>query len=283
MQTQAKQFSASEKTTLEFKRHILQQSHAFAEEPAADLYRIQLLGMMLNRYDELREKGMGEIAAENRTKYEFDDIADRMREQGFAEREMSDGFDAEEADPSRWPKMSEEEAIRYIHERDTYVHKMALGVLMCVACLTPMMLFTAVSELFWMAEEFFVMFGLVGLFVMIGMGVYTMVTAVKPKNEKRIKKKRFSLTRGLRSRLAQMREAIDEKARKRRGKGVALCVMSVIPVIIGAMMQEMFYVDAWTMLGIVGMFAMIAIGVYELVMADGEKTTMKRLLDGEKE
>ena len=59
--------------------------------------------------------------------------------------------------------------------------------------------------------------------------------------------------------------------------------MSVIPVIIGAMMQEMFYVDAWTMLGIAGMFAMIAIGVYELVMADGEKTTMKRLLDGEKE
>ena len=31
-------------------------------------------------------------------------------------------------------------------------------------------------------------------------------------------------------------------------------------------------------LGVVGMFAMIGAGVYELVMADGEKKTMKHLL-----
>ncbi|MBQ8619761.1 MAG: hypothetical protein IJ418_19940 [Clostridia bacterium] len=280
MQAQARrQRMASEETVLAFKRHILESSSGFAHEPMADAFRVSLLSQMLDRYDELQAKGMGELSCRNRVIYELDDIAVQMRDMGFEE---TDSFD-DEATLSRWPQLTQQEAECYIRERDAYMHKTALGVFMCVACLAPMMVFAALSEVFWLAEEFFIMFGLVGMFAMIGMGVYAMVTAVKPKNEKRIKKKKFSLTGSLRRKLAQMRESIEGKARKRKGRGVALCVMSVIPVIVGAMMSEMFYSDVWPMLGIAGMFMMIGAGVYELVMADGEKTTMKRLLGGEKE
>ncbi len=280
MQAQARrQRMASEETILAFKRHILESSAAFAHEPMADAFRVSLLSQMLDRYDDLQAKGMSELSCRNRVIYEFDDIAVQMRDMGFEETDPLD----DEANSSRWPQLTQQEAECYIRERDAYMHKIALGVFMCVACLAPMMLFWAISEVVWLAEDFLAMFGLVGMFAMIGMGVYAMVTAVKPKNEKRIKRKKFSLAGSLRRKLAQLRKSIEEKARKRKGRGVALCVMSVIPLFLGAMIDEMIYSEAGSLFGVAGMFLMIAAGVYELVMADGEKTTMKRLFGGEKE
>lgn len=280
MQAQARrQRMASEETILAFKRHILESSAGFIHEPMADAFRVSLLSQMLDRYDDLQAKGMSELSCRNRVIYEFDDIAVQMRDMGFEETDPLD----DEANSSRWPQLTQQEAECYIRERDAYMHKIALGVFMCVACLAPMMLFWAISEVVWLAEDFLAMFGLVGMFAMIGMGVYAMVTAVKPKNEKRIKRKKFSLTGSLRRKLAQLRKSIEEKARKRKGRGVVLCVMSVIPLFLGAMIDEMIYSDAGSLFGVAGMFLMIAAGVYELVMADGEKTTMKRLFGGEKE
>lgn len=279
MQAQAKQQAVAEETMLEFKRHILNKSSRFASEPMADLYRVQLLGMMLERYDELREKGMGEISALNRTKYEFDDIASRMREQGFEELESS----AETADDSlsRWPQLSEEEAVRYIHERDAYLHKIAMGSALCSACVAPLMVGAAFVEL-WYADAFSIL-GLVGMFAMIGMGVYAITTAVKPKSDKKIRKGRFSLPARLRRKLEQLHEEAEDKARKRTGKGVAVIVMSIIPMLIGAALSEIWYTDAFPMFGLAGMFLMIGAGVCELIMADGEKKSIKRLLKPKEE
>lgn len=279
MQAQAKQQAVAEETMLEFKRHILNKSSRFASEPMADLYRVQLLGMMLERYDELREKGMGEISALNRTKYEFDDIASRMREQGFEELESS----AETADDSlsRWPQLSEEEAVRYIHERDAYLHKIAMGSALCSACVAPLMVGAAFVEL-WYADAFSIL-GLVGMFAMIGMGVYAITTAVKPKSDKKIRKGRFSLPARLRRKLEQLHEEAEDKARKRTGKGVAVIVMSIIPMLIGAALSEIWYTDAFPMFGLAGMFLMIGAGVYELIMTDGEKKSIKRLLKPKEE
>ena len=268
------QQAAGEAVSLAFKRHILESSSGFVSEPMADAYRVNLLAGMLDRYDALRAKGMSEQTAMRRTMAEYDDIAAQMRDMGFEE-----ALEDEEVNLSRWPQLSEDEAQRYIRERDAYMHRTAMGIFMCVACLAPMMILVALSEIFWLAEDFFAIFGVIGMFAMIGLGVYMMVTAVKPKDEKRIKKRRFSLGQRLRRKLTQMQEAISAKARRRKGKGVALCVMSVIPIMIGAAFSEIWYTDFWPVLGVAGMFLMIATGVYQLVMADGEKKTMKRLLN----
>ena len=57
-----------------------------------------------------------------------------------------------------------------------------------------------------------------------------------------------------------------------------MIVTSMIPVFTGAALSEIWYSDAFPMLGLAGMFLMIGAGVYELVMADGEKKTVGRLL-----
>jgi len=269
--TQA-QTAAHEGAELTFKRFILKETRDFAHEPQADLYRVNLLGQMLDRYDELREAGLGEVAASARVRREFHDIADRMREMGFEELDADDAFAA-----SIWPQMTEDEAARYIKESDAYLHRRSLGVAMCTACVAPVMVGAAFTD--WLYTDFFAILGLVGMFAMIALGVYSMAMAKKPKKENDIRKGRFSLGYRLRRKLTELREAVEEKARRRKGKGIAMLVGCVVPIFIGAAFSEIWYTDFWPILGIAGMFVMIGAGVYELVMADGEKKTMKKLLD----
>ena len=274
MQAQQR-YTVSEETTLAFKRHILNQSSGFASEPAVDLFRVNLLAQMLDRYDALRAKGMSDAASQSRVLDEYDDIASQMRAQGFEEVEAPEEAPAN----ARWPLLSEAEAMQYVKERDAYLHRQAMGTALCSSCVMPLMIGAAFTE-FWFSDAFS-MLGLVGMFAMIGTGVYAMATAVKPKKQTVVKKGKFSLSARTREKLAQMREDVERKARKRFGKGVAILVTCVIPLFIGAALSELseFWMsDGWPVLGVAGMFAMIGAGVYELVMADGEKKTMKHLL-----
>jgi len=265
------QRAASAETEIAFKRHILECSSGFASEPMADAFRVNLLAQMLDRYDALQAKGMSEPACRKRVTDEFDNIALQMHEMGFEELRQQ-----EEDRLSRWPQLTAQEAESYIRERDAYVHRTALGIMMCTACGTPLMIGAAFSE-FWYSDVCSLL-GCVGMFAMIGMGVYAIVTAGKPKAEKRIRKGRFSLPGNLRQKLTQMRDESEAKARKRKGLGVALIVTSLIPLFIGAALMELWWSDGWAVLGLAGMFPMISAGVYELVVADEEKKTMGRLL-----
>jgi len=258
-------------TQLRFKRHILEKSERFAAEPMADLYRINLLGMMLNRCEELKKTGLSEYSAVQRTLYEFADIAQRMREAGFEEGQTYETGD------SRWPQMTQAEAAQYIKEHDRFLHKRCVGVGLCVASLVPLMLGAALTEVF--ISDFFILFGMMGMFGVIAMGVYAIVAAKKPKDEKKVNSGQFSLGAAVSTKLAGLREAVEEKARKRKGKGVAMIVASMIPLFAGAALEEAFYSDLWVMLGVCGMFMMIAMGVYQLCMSDGEKKAIRRVLN----
>lgn len=275
MQAYAQQTAAvSEETLLAYKRHILDRSAGFASAPQEDLFRVNLLAQMLDSHDALAAKGMSEFSCRSRVLHEFADVAGLMRAQGFEEG-------AEHEPVSRWPRLSEADAERYIRERDAYMHKTSMGVMMCTACVAPLMIGAALDELSY--SEAFALLGLVGMFAMIGMGVYAMVTAAKPGDEKKIRKGRFSLSHALRARLEGMKDAAAAKARRRKGRGIASIVMSAIPVLIGVVLSEVSYTDAWPLFGMTGMFGMIALGVYELVMADGEKKTIGRLLGSKEE
>ena len=276
--TQAQQV-ARESVEITFKRFILQELRDFEKTPQADLFRVNLLGQMLDRYDELRAKGMEEELASARVKREYYDIAQQMRDMGFEEMTAEDAYGA-----SLWPQMTEDEAAQYIKESDAYLHKRALGIAMCTSCVFPMIVAGGIAECVysWQLEEALGMVGLVGMFAMIAVGVYSMVMAKKPKREELVKRGRFSLRNRVRKKLMQLQEAVAEKARRRRGKGIALLVGCVTPIFIGAALDALVTFGGFelcSVLGVAGMFVMIGAGVYELVMADGEKKTMKKLLN----
>ena len=267
--TQAQTQRASrEEVSLTFKRFILEESSEFASEPMADLYRVSLLGQMLDRYDALLGQGLSEEGAIARVFGEFRDIPARMREEGFTP--------AGETASSRWPQMTEDEVTQYVRESSAVLHRRSLGTALCSACCFPMMIGAALSEM-WNTDVGSFM-GLAGMFGMIGLGVYLLTATRKPRGRDRVKKGHFSLSARVRKKLRELRGARDEKASHRRGKGIAMLVGCVSPILIGAMLDEMWAADFWAILGVAGMFGMIGAGVYELVMASGEKKSIRELL-----
>ena len=267
-----------EDVELAFKRFILTESADYASEPAADLFRVNLLGRMLDRYDKLLDRSMDSQHAQRLVMHQFSDIAKMMRDQDFDL--VEDEFTA-----SRWPQLSEDDAAQYIEESDKMLHKTALGTAMCSACVLPLMIGAAFGEMTgsWRGEEFFSLIGLVGMFAMIGLGIFTMTTAAKPKKHETVKKGRYSLSSSVRKKLQQLRTAVEEKARRRRGKGIALLVACVAPIFVGTALDSLLsiYSSAGAIFGVAGMFAMIGLGVYEVVVASGEKKTIAKLLDNE--
>ena len=267
--------SRREQTELSLKRFILNQARNFVREPMADLYRVGLLAQMLDRYDELRAKGLSDESALYHVENEFRDIPDRMREEGFDELEAP----GHAASASRWPQLSEKEVAQYIRECNDSLHHTAIGAALCSACCAPFMAAMAVSDIFWQFSDMFATLGLVGLFGMIGVGVYSIATASKPRKQEQIKKGRFSLSNSLRKKLLAVQEKTEQKARRRRGKGIALLVTCVIPLFLGMSLSSVWYSDLGAMMGLAGMFGMIGWGVYEVIMGDGEKKPLRRLLD----
>ena len=265
--------ASAEDAALAFKRFILDETAAFEQTPEADLFRVNTLAQMLDRFDDYAGNGADTPSAVSYVRREYANLADRMREVGFEEAER------EGQRAARWPVISEEEAAQYLKEANAQVHKRAIGIGLCSACCLPLMLINGVCELLGGYSDAWPLLGLCGMFGMIAMGVYAIVTAKKPDSEKKINKKRFSLSARLRRKLTAMQEMTREKARRRRGKGIAMLVACVLPIFLGAALDELFYVyDAFAIMGVGGMFAMIGAGVYELLVADGEKKAIDRLL-----
>lgn len=259
-----------------FKRHILDATQMYPSEPMADLYRVNLLGEMLDRYDALTAQGLTQERAVARVRREFADIADRMREEGFA---PTDGRRrAQSQSTAIWPSMSEDEAARYIEQSEAKAHRRAMGIALCSGSVGVIGLAEAVTSLLGM-DMYGGNLGAAGMFAAIGVGVYLICLGGKPEDEARVRSGRFSLSSRLRGKLGELKSLKEKKARRRRAMGIALCATCVIPLIL---MADIFYCG--DMLGLAGMFAMVGAGVYEIMMSVSECGAVKRLLgQGEKE
>ena len=270
--------AAREEVELSFKRYILERTEDFEREPMADLYRVNLLGQMLDRYDALRDRGMNAEAALQRTQDDFADIPRRMRREGFEELNAP-------TNSGRWDQLTEDEAAAYVKQSSDCQHRMAMGAALCSACVAPLMAFTGLMTLIGDSlMDVGGTLGLVGMFAMIGLGVYSLTTAKKPKNRAKIRSHEFSISPRLRKKLLMLKEAADEKTRRRRGKGIALLATCVVPIFIGAALDGVLNLnssDPFAILGVAAMFLMIGLGVYEVTAAPGEKKPLNELLKDE--
>ena len=117
---------------------------------------------------------------------------------------------------------------------------------------------------------------------MIGMGIYCLVTAKKPKNRDQIRNGRFSLSAALRKKLMKLKELTDEKSRRKKGMGSTLLATCCVPIFIGAALDNLWYTpnDPFAILGVGAMFLMIGAGVYEVVVAQRREKAAERFAQG---
>lgn len=278
--------AARERATAAFKRAIIEGTRAIEAGPEADLFRVNLLGRMLDRYDILLASGASADLAQRHVLYEFDDLAARMEAQGFRRAEPRAPSGAYADADAAWPQLTDAQADEYIAQSDAYHKRCAKGAGVLSACCMPLFIGVSFSELGYALghfEDVAAMFGLMGMFAMIGYGVYLCATAKKPKLHEAVNRRRFSLGGRLRRRLERMRETVEDAARGRKGLGIAMLVACVIPLFAGVAGDMLMGSDGfWSLLGLSGMFGMIGAGVYELTLADGERKAFSRLLKEKK-
>lgn len=79
-----------------------------------------------------------------------------------------------------------------------------------------------------------------------------------------------------------LKEAADEKTRRKRGRGIALLATCVIPIFLGAALDDLgnsqFSNYPLAVIGVAAMFMMIGLGVYDVTAASGEKKSLSELL-----
>jgi hypothetical protein len=159
-----------------------------------------------------------------------------------------------------------------------------MGAALCSACVAPLMAFTGLMTMISdsMAGVGGTL-GLVGMFGMIGMGIYCLTTAKRPKNRAKIRNGEFSLSPRLRKKLMMLKENAEEKARHKRGRGIALLATCVIPIFLGAALDSLgnsqFSNYPLAVIGVAAMFLMIGLGVYDVTAASGEKKPLSELLN----
>lgn len=258
---------------LSLKRFILERTAPFERTPEADLFRVNLLTQMLDRYDALLGSGGNPAVCVERVCHEFADIPRRMTEAGFEPMKEDDVRAS-----GGWPVLTEEEAEHYMAQVHDYAQKRAASAGLYTACLAPLI---ALMGLFGngASEDVLSALGLAGMFAMIGAGTYMAATAKKPKRQDDIKHGRFSLSGRLRKKLEGMQDAVLDRAKKRRAKGYVLLCCCLIPVFAGIALDSIFSAnDVFSMVGVSGLFAMLGLGVYELNAAGGEVKWFNRLL-----
>ena len=82
--------------------------------------------------------------------------------------------------------------------------------------------------------------------------------------------------------LMMLKEAADEKTRRKQGRGIALLATCVIPIFLGAALDSLgntqFSSYPLAIIGVGAMFLMIGLGVYDVTAASGEKKSLSELL-----
>lgn len=269
----AERMQTSEQAARVFKQMILKETAAFEQTPDADLYRVQLLAAMLERYDHYVANGAEMEPACAYVTREFSDLKKRMRDQEFEE------YDLKKHDAQVQPLLTVEEAAEYIRQSAVRARRRAAGTAVLWGSFVPVVLSIALEELLNIGMDVIAALGGICFFAMIGFGIYLMVTAKKPVMDKRIRKKQFSMSRQLRRKLTDVKAAALEKARRGKKRGFILLGICPLAFMLGAAIGAMMDSDELALMMCLGVVSLlIGAGHYQLLTAGAEKKAVDRIL-----
>lgn len=251
------------------------------ETEAVERAKAQLLEMMEDKYNELKNQGKSENEAIGVVISEFGNIDELKEELGLnrktATSENSNEKDSENMNVKR---ISLSDAKEFIEETGKFGLKVATGVIMCILSVVPLILLGGFSEND--AEPGMnIALGLIFLFVLISIAVAIfIINGVKYQKYEYLKKEKFILENDANTYVKDLKESYRNTFAVRITVGVMLCIISVIPVVTAGILFEdrgdKFAVSSVAMLLII-----IAVAVFILVTTGMKMDCYKQLLQEE--
>ncbi len=237
----------------------------------------ELLGIMEDKYYELKAEGKSENEAIGIVISEFGSMDEIAFELGFEEEKTESKQTC--GDDKESVRLSFDQAKEYLRAEEKFGIKIGIGVALCILspCLSVIM--DVFCVLGFVSHGIADSFGAVGLFCVVAAAVGILITSGMAHDKyDRYKKGRIILDSGTKTLLTEEFETYQPVFGRMIACGVILCILSVVP----AILTEGFFGStffAWTEnLSALSLFGFVAAGVYLFITAGIKQGAYETLL-----
>lgn len=183
----------------------------------------------------------------------------------------------EEQTPVR--KVSMEEANAYLSVTKRVSKWIALGVALCIASPICLILLAGQADAGRVSEGFAVAIGMLVLLVMVAAAVALFISCgMKRRPYEYLENEIIETAYGVSGMLREKQEGYRPVYVRRLVLGICLCILSVVPLMMAAMMH---YTSAyvWAIIGVGVLLLVVAIGVFLIISAAMPWSAMQKLLE----
>lgn len=230
----------------------------------------ELLAMMEDKYTELKSNGKTENESIGIVISEFgnlDELGDTL------------GIKYAIENKTEIPKISYEEAKKYIEDSKNITPKTALGVFLCIMSPTILLLLLGISELGIVSvkEELLVAVGLVALIGMVALGVsYFLRFSTKLEKYEYLQVETFELDYKTEQMVQSIKEQDEPSYNSGVSKSVVGYILSVLPLIIMPLIFE--EIEGLSIISVVVTLTIVALSTYNIIVKCSINDACKVLL-----
>lgn len=226
--------------------------------------RQELLSIMEDKYQELKAEGKSEHEAIGIVISEFGSMEEIAFELELDQKQKTDSNILNEDRREKY--LTLEQAEEYVKAQERFGVKIAIGVACCILSPTLSIVTSTLQEGGFLSEQVAEVFGGVGLFLMVALGVGIFIISGISQNKYEEYEKMYILLDGrTKQRMTEQYEEYNKTYGVKIAAGIILCILSVVPVII---MEGIFSAGIFEWmeeLSAVSLFAFVSVGVYLLI------------------
>ncbi len=251
---------------------------SYPDTPQVRRAREELLGIMEDKYNELKAGGKSENEAIGIVISEFGSMDEIAFELGL-DKELAAG-QKRTVDFRQEKKLTLEQAKAYLQSQDSFGFKIAAGVVLCICSPVPACIMSALEEANILPGALADAAGGCSLFLMVAVAVGIFITAgIANGRYDMYKKYQIQLDFRTRARIAEEYEAFNQGFGIKITTGVILCIISVLPSVC---MEAVFAGTGFQVLRDLSgssLFILVAGGVFLFITQGVKKSAYDLLLE----
>ena len=247
----------------------------YPDTPQTRKAREDLLGIMEDKYNELKAEGKSEHEAIGIVISEFGSMDEIAAELGSGQKITIEEKKAAEGGCIK--KLSLPQAQEYLKRQSEFGMKVAVGVALCILSPVVPCFLDSIREFGVIPESFAEAVGGVSLLLMIAVAVGIFITSgMENSKYEDYKKNEVTLDFYAKEQIAGQYQTFDQGFGLKIAAGVILCILSVVP----ALLVDSIFGNYWvTQLSGIGLFVFVAAGVF-LFITEGIKKDAYEVLLG---
>lgn len=252
----------------------------YPDTPQVRKAREELLGIMEDKYHELKAEGRQEHEVIGIVISEFGNMEEIAPELGEAKVVLEKSAVKEKKDDVKTIQVNWPRAEQYLHDKEIMGIKVSLGVSLCILSPAPSVIVETLAKIVGLPRGLADNLGGVSLFCMVAAAVALWITTgIADSKYDDWKKSRIVLHQDAKANIMALREKTDREFAVKLAAGVVLCILSVLPPMLA---DGIFAGGSWIWMvdfSAVSLFLLVAVGVFLIVSASVKHDAYKNLLE----